>query len=230
MELQEVMARLKSLGDPGSLDGMALFGITTDRAYGVRIPHLRRLAKEVGVDHELALQLWDTEVHEARILASMVDDAGQVTESQMERWASDFDSWDLCDQCCGNLFDRTERAWEKAAAWSGREEEFVKRAGFALMAALAVHDKAAEDEAFVRLLPLIERQADDPRNFVKKAVNWALRQIGKRSLRLNGEAIRWAERILERDSPSARWIARDALRELRGPKVQKKLGGGASPP
>lgn len=223
MELREVVERMRSLANPESLEGMARFAIATDRAVGVRLPDLRRLAKEIGTDHGLAGALWETEVHEARILASMIDDPAEVTEAQLEGWVRDFDSWDVCDQCCSNLFDRTPFAWAKAAEWSGREGEFVKRAGFALMACLAVHDKEAEDAAFLRLLPLIEGEADDPRNFVKKAVNWALRQIGKRSLRLNGEAIREAKRILRRDTPAARWIARDALRELQGEKVQKRL-------
>ncbi len=186
---------------------------------------MRRLAREIGTDHRLAEELWNTGVHEARILASMVDDPKQVTNDQMERWAGDLDSWDVCDQCCSNLFDRTDHAWQKAVEWSGRDEEFVKRAGFALMACLAVHDKAATNEAFLGLLPLIEREADDPRNYVKKAVSWALRQIGKRSLRLNAEAIQEAKRILKKDTPPARWIARDALRELQGEAVQGRLQG-----
>ena len=194
---------------------MARFGITADRALGVRVPDLRRLARRLAPDHELALALWDTGVHEARILASMIDDPAAVTEPQMERWAADFDSWDLCDQCCGNLFDRTPFAAAKAAEWSGRDEEFVKRAGFALMAWMAVHRKDEPDEAFRAFVPFIEREAHDDRNFVKKAVSWALRQIGKRNARLRGAAIAAAERISRDESRAARWIARDVLRELR---------------
>ncbi len=225
MRVGEVLKRLKARGDPESLEGMARFGIATEKAYGVRVPELRKLARDVGTDHELALQLWDTGVHEARILASMVDDPVLVGAEQMEAWARDFDSWDLCDQCCMNLFDRTPFAWRKAMEWSTREEEFVKRAAFALMASLAVHDKEAADEEFADLLPIIRRESVDERNFVKKAVNWALRQIGKRNLVLNTKAISTAEEILEIGSKSARWIASDALRELTGEKVRARLRG-----
>jgi 3-methyladenine DNA glycosylase AlkD len=193
---------------------MARFGIATDRALGVRIPDLRRLAREIGRDHGLALRLWRSGVHEARILASMIDDPARVTERQMEAWARSFDSWDLCDQVCGNLFDRTPFAHEAATRWAPREEEFVKRAGFALMATLAVHDADADDRRFLRFLPLIEREAPDGRNFVKKAVNWALRQIGKRNERLRREALRVARRLAEGPPGPARWVGRDALREL----------------
>jgi 3-methyladenine DNA glycosylase AlkD len=212
----EVLARLRSLARPGGREGMARFGIATERALGVRIPDLRRLAREIGRDHGLALRLWRTGVHEARILASMVDDPARVTERQMETWARSFDSWDVCDQVCMNLFDRTPFAHAAAARWARREDEFVKRAGFALMAALAVHDAAAEDRRFVRFLPLIEREAVDDRNFVRKAVNWALRQIGKRNDRLRREAVRVARRLAEGEPGPARWVGRDALRELDG--------------
>jgi 3-methyladenine DNA glycosylase AlkD len=203
---------------------MARFGINPDRALGVRIPDLRRLAKQVGTDHSLALGLWKTGIHEARILASMIDDPAAVTERQMESWVGDFDSWDLCDQCCGNLFDRTPFAFDKAVEWAGRDEEFVKRAGFALMAWAAVHDKTADDRVFIEFLPLVEREADDDRNFVKKAVNWALRQIGKRNRRLNRAAVSVARRLAKRnDSPAARWIGTDALRELTSEGVRSRL-------
>lgn len=195
---------------------MARFGINPDRALGVRIPDLRTLAREIGTDHSLALRLWRTGVHEARILAGMIDDPARVTERQMESWARSFDSWDICDQVCMNLFDKTPLAWSKAAEWAGRDEEFVKRAGFALMACLAVHDKGAGDGAFRRFLPSIEREAGDDRNFVKKAVNWALRQIGKRNGRLRRDALRAARRLAENESRAARWVGRDALRELGG--------------
>jgi 3-methyladenine DNA glycosylase AlkD len=202
---------------------MSRFGINPERALGVRIPDLRRLARELGPDHGLALALWRTGVHEARILASMVDEPHRVTEGQAERWVRDFDSWDLCDQVCGNLFDRTPWAVETAARWTGRDEEFVKRAGFALMAWRAVHDKASPDREFVDFLPAIEREAGDPRNYVKKAVSWALRQIGKRNRRLHAAAIRTAERIARRGSPPARWVASDALRELRSDRVAERM-------
>jgi 3-methyladenine DNA glycosylase AlkD len=202
---------------------MARFGINPDRALGVRIPDLRRLARELGRDHRLALALWATGVHEARILASMVDDPAWVTERQMERWARDFDSWDLCDQVCGNLFDRTPFAVRKAHAWAAGEPEFVKRAGFALMAWRAVHQRQGPDREILDYLPVIERQAGDDRNYVKKAVSWALRQIGKRNRRLHGAAVSTAERITARDSRPARWVAADALRELRSRAVLDRL-------
>ena len=223
MDLEEAMAVLRDLASEEDRAGMARFGIPTGEALGVRVPDLRRLAKEIGRDHGLALGLWDTGVHEARLLATMVADPKKVTEDLMESWVADFDSWDLCDQACSNLFDRTPWAYEKAIEWSGRESEFQKRAGFAMMAVLAVHDKKAEDGAFEVFLPLVEREAGDERNFVKKAVNWALRQIGKRNLALNALAIETAGRIQVQGSPSARWIASDALRELMSEKVQKRL-------
>jgi 3-methyladenine DNA glycosylase AlkD len=187
---------------------------------GVSVPTLRGIAKKLGRDHGLALALWKSGIHEARILASMVDEPARVTSAQMDRWARDFDSWDVCDQCCSNLFDQTEFAYEKAVEWAKLDQEFVKRAGFALMAALSVHDKKAGDRAFSPFLELIEEGATDERNFVKKAVNWALRQIGKRNLGLNARALEVAERISKLDS---RWVASDAIRELRSGAVQKRL-------
>ncbi|MEE9163389.1 MAG: DNA alkylation repair protein [Thermoplasmata archaeon] len=223
MDRDAVMARLEALADPAGREGMVRFGIATDRALGIRVPELRRLAREIGHDHRLAQELWDTRVHEARILASMIDDPAAVTEVQMEAWVRGFDSWDVCDHVCGNLFDRTPYAYEKAVAWSSRAEEFVKRAAFALIAYLAVHHKEADDAVFVAFFPLIEREAADGRNYVKKAVNWALRQIGKRNRDLNEEAIAVAERVHDIDSPSARWVASDALRELQSEAVQARL-------
>jgi 3-methyladenine DNA glycosylase AlkD len=193
------------------------------------MPALRGIARELGRDHHLAQELWASGIHEARILACLIDEPSLATEEQMELWVKEFDSWDLCDQCCSNLFDRTGLAFEKAVEWSGREEEFVKRAGFVLMACLAVHDKKAGDEAFLEFLPLIKREAQDSRNFVRKAVNWALRQIGKRNPNLNRAAIEAAREIQKMDSRAARWIASDALRELTGQKVQSRLKGGISP-
>ena len=223
MEYAEVVERLESLADPKHASGMAHFGIETRRAYGIRVPVLRKLARDTGKDHRLAQQLWATEIHEARILASMIADPRQVTEELMGSWAADLDSWDLCDGCCGNLFDKTEFAYKKVNEWSLRPEEFVKRAAFALMASLAVHDKKAHDEAFLGFLPIIERESTDDRNFVKKAVNWALREIGKRNLDLNAAATESAGGIRRIDSRTARWIASDALRELASDKVQSRL-------
>jgi 3-methyladenine DNA glycosylase AlkD len=181
------------------------------------------MAKRIGHDHGLAKGLWESGVHEAKILAAMVDEPDKVTETQMEKWVDEFDSWDVCDGCCGNLFDRTPFAYEKALEWSAREKEFVKRAGFALMAELAVHDKVAPDERFVRFFGAIERGSTDPRNFVKKAVNWALRQIGKRNPKLNRAALDLAMKISRKESRSAKWVASDAIRELRSEAVQKRL-------
>jgi len=223
MSVTQIVEELKTLADPENLPGMQRFGIAIDSALGVPIPKLRQLAKKHKKDHALALSLWETGLHEARILAAFIDDPRAVNEAQMDAWVQDFNSWDLCDQCCSNLFDKTPFAFDKAAEWSAREEEFVKRAGFALMACLAVHDKKASDDKFLALLPYIEREAGDERNFVKKAVNWALRQIGKRNLPLNRAAIAVARKILRQDSRSARWIAGDALRELEGDKVQERL-------
>jgi 3-methyladenine DNA glycosylase AlkD len=225
MEMSEVMERLKSASNPESLPGMKRFGINVNHAYGVSIPTLRKLASESGKNHNLAQRLWQTRVHEARILATMIDDAEKVGASQMDKWAHDFDSWDLCDQCCSNLFDKTRFAYKKAFAWSHRKEEFVKRAGFALMASLAVHDKEARDEPFRKFLECIVRESSDNRNFVRKSVNWALRQIGKRNRQLNRLAIGKAKEIHRLDSKSAKWIANDALRELTSPSVTRRLRG-----
>lgn len=211
-----VLGRLRSLARPGGRQGMARYGINPALALGVRIPELRRLAREIGTDHSLALRLWRTGVHEARILAGMIDDPARVTERQMESWARGFDSWDVCDQVCANLFDRTPHAWQKAVAWTARDEEFVKRAGFTLMAGLAVHARSTGDAAFRRFLPVIEERATDGRNYVKKGASWALRQIGKRNEALRAAAVRVARRLAQGDTPDSRWVGRDALRELEG--------------
>ena len=221
-----VINELAGLGRPQNRAGMARYGINVADAFGVSISDLRKIAGRLGTDHGLAQSLWGTRNHEARILAAMIDDPAQVSDEQMEAWASAFDSWDLCDQVCSNLFDRTSAAHAKAAEWAGRDEEFVKRAGFALMATLSVHDKTAHEAAFLAFLPLIEREAGDERPYVKKAVNWALRQIGKRDRALNRAAIATAERVRAQGSRSARWIAGDALRELLSDKVQQRLASG----
>jgi len=214
MQYEEILKRLKSLSNPEAVAGMARFGINPKNTLGVSLYTLRPMAKEIGKDHELANQLWTSGIHEARILAGMIDEPKQVTEKQMESWVKDFDSWDICDQVCGNLFDKTTFAYRKAIEWSSREEEFVKRAGFVLMATLSVHDKKAENKKFEKFFPIIKRESNDNRNFVKKAVNWALRQIGKRNLNLNRKTIETAKEIQQMDSKSAKWIASDALREL----------------
>jgi 3-methyladenine DNA glycosylase AlkD len=202
---------------------MTRVGINVDRALGVSIPTLRKLGRRHGPDHALAQDLWLTGIHEARILASMVDDPAQVTREQMEQWALDFDSWDLCDQVTGNLFGRSTFASSMARAWTRRPEEFVKRAGFALIAARAVHDRTAPDRTFTASFPAIRRGATDDRNYVKKAVSWALRQIGKRNLDLNAAAVAEAETLSTLDAPSARWVGRDVLRELQHDETQRRL-------
>jgi 3-methyladenine DNA glycosylase AlkD len=219
----EILDRLRSLADPKGAEGAARYGINAPNVWGVSAPKLRALAKEVGRNHDLAEELWQTGVHDARILATLVDDPAQVTVEQMERWVLDFNSWAVCDAACCCLFDKTPHAWDKAAQWIERDEEYVKRAGFVLMAALAVHNKKAPNEQFEAFLSLIETHATDDRNFVKKALNWALRQIGKRNRHLNPLAIEAGERIRQIDSKAARWIASDALRELASSKVRQRL-------
>lgn len=221
----EVLVRLREKARADQLDGMARYGMVTKNRLGVSVPDMRRLAKELGKDHGLALQLWKTGVQEARILAALIDEPHAVTEEQMEEWVKDFNSWDVCDQVCMNLFDKTPHAWKKVRDWSVREEEFVRRAAFSLIACLAWHDKKADDKMFVNLLPVIQDAATDERNYVKKAVNWALRHIGKRNLSLNREALQTARLIQKIDSRAARWIASDAIRELEGEAVQRRLKG-----
>ena len=223
MPYDDVLKKLKGLSDPKAVEGMARFGINPENTFGVSIPNLRKIAKETGIDHALAQQLWASGIHEARILASMVDDPKRTTEEQMESWVKDFDSWDVCDGCCMNLFEKTRFAYQKAFEWSSDDKEFIKRAGFVMMARLAVSDKKTDDQQFELFLPIIKREASDNRNFVKKAVNWALRQIGKRNLNLNGKALATAKEIQEIDSKSARWVATDAIRELTSQAVVARL-------
>jgi len=210
---------------PEDLAGMARFGINTENAFGVSIPTLRRIAKDIGRDHALALGLWETGIHDARLLACFIDEPELVTAAQMDAWVKGFDSWDLCDQCCSNLFDKTKYAGKKILEWAEDDREFVRRAGFVLMACIAVHDKDAGDGTFLAFLPLIKKASTDRRNYVKKAVNWALRQIGKRNLSLNKAAVDTANEILKIDSKAAKWIASDAIRELEGPVLLKRLIG-----
>ncbi|MBU0979522.1 MAG: DNA alkylation repair protein [Nanoarchaeota archaeon] len=223
MNCDAIIRKLKSMGSEKDRIGMARYGINVEKAFGVSIYKLRPFAKEIGKDHGLALELWKTGIHEARMLAVFIDDPAQVTESQMESWAKDFDSWDIVDQCVAHLFDRTLFAYKKAYEWAERDEEFIKRAGFVFMAALSVHDKKADDKQFEKFFPLIKKHCTDERNFVKKAVNWAVRQIGKRNKALNKKAIKLAKDIKKIDSKAARWIASDALRELESEKVQKRF-------
>jgi 3-methyladenine DNA glycosylase AlkD len=223
MTCNEILREMKRHANKANVAGMARFGINPKGTLGLPMPLLRALAKRNGTDHVLAQRLWRSGIHEARILAALIDDPRRVTSAQMERWITDFDSWDVCDQVCGNLFDRTPYARRKAAAWARKKPEYERRAGFALMAALAWHDKEATDEVFLGYLPLIERYAFDERNFVRKAVNWALRNIGKRNRALNKAAVACARRVAKQDSRAARWIAKDALRELTDPKTVARI-------
>jgi len=223
MQANEVLARLEALESPADREGMARFGIRPANALGISVTKLRAIAKEIGRDHELALALWSSGIHEARILATIVDDPQLVSREQMRSWVEDFDSWDLCDQACMSLFWRTEASVDMVFEWADREEEFVKRAAFALMARFATKRAKAPDELLESFLPVIERAADDDRNFVRKAVNWALRGIGKRNVHLNELAVASAERIRAKGTKSARWIANDALRELTSDKVRARL-------
>ena len=219
----EVLKKLKAKAKPDHVGGMARYGMVAEQRLGVSVPDMRKIAKEVGKDHTLALELWKTGIPEAKIVAAMIDEPGKLTEEQMEEWVKDINSWDICDQVCMNLFEKTPLAWKKILDWSKRREEFVRRTAYALIACLAWHDKRAEDEKFVKLFSIIKRGATDERNFVKKAVNWALRNIGKRNLHLNKAAIKTAKEIQQIDSKAARWIASNAIRELESEAVQRRL-------
>ena len=221
--LDEVLNKLNEKAKSDQLEGMARFGIVGDQRMGVSVPDMRKIAKEVGKDHQLALELWDTGIPEAMIVAGMVAEPDKLTEEQMEDWVVDINSWDICDQVCMNLFEKSPYAEQKIFEWSAREEEFVKRTAYALIACLAWHDKDASDQAFTKYFPVIKNGSTDDRNFVKKAVNWALRNIGKRNIELNQAAIQVAREIQAVDSKSARWIASNAIRELESDKVQERL-------
>ncbi len=223
MTVDEILKRLERLGSPENVAGMARFGIVTKKVYGVSAPEVKKIARDIGKDHELALKLWQTGFLEARGVACLIAEPAKVTEAQMESWVADLDNWATCDTVTGYLFDKTPFAYSKAFEWADREEEFVRRAGFAMMAWLAVHDKKADDSSFEAFLPVIEKHSADDRNFVKKAVNWALRQIGKRNLHLNHLAVKTAIGLAEMDSRSARWIGKDALRELTAEKTLDRV-------
>jgi 3-methyladenine DNA glycosylase AlkD len=227
LKVGEILKKLESLGSPENVAGMRRFGIITSNVYGIPSPVLKQFAREIKKQtpdrHLLALELWETGNYEARVIAFMIDDPKRVTPEQMESWAADFDNWATVDSTCGHLFCRTPYAYKKVFEWATRDEEFVKRAAFALIAFLTVHDKRADDDKLAAFLPLIENHSYDDRNFIRKAVNWALRQVGKRSLYLNKLAIETAERISKQNTKSARWIAADALRELTSDKVINRL-------
>ena len=214
-DVETVIASLRRLGNKKTRDGMARYAIPSDNAFGIGAGDLRRLGKELGRNHDLALALWDSGWYEARVLAAFVDETERITPSQMDRWCKDFDNWAICDALCFHSWDRTPHAFRKIEQWAKRPEEFVKRAAFALLASVALHDKAAGDEVFIACLPLIESAAPDNRNFVKKGVSWALRGVGKRNAKLKAEAIALAKRLADSDEPAARWIGKDALRDLK---------------
>lgn len=223
MTYSKIISQLKSMANPKNAEGMARFGINPKGTLGVSAYDVRRIAKDIGKNHQLALRLWKSGIHEARILAGLVDEPDKVTEKQMEHWVSDFNSWDICDQVCSNLFDQTPLAYKKAFEWSKRKEEFVKRAGFVMMAALSLHDKEATNTKLAKFFPIIKKNATDERNFVKKSVNWALRQIGKRNKNLNKEAVKAAKEIHKIDNKTAKWIAGDALTKLTSDKLMERL-------
>lgn len=223
MTAAEVLGALRRRGSRRNVEGMARFGIAPKKAFGVSAPVMKSLARRIGRDHRLALELWKTGWHEARILACMTADPARLTEKQALRWALQFDSWAICDSCCLYLLDRTPYALAIAEAWAAREEEYVRRAGYALMAVLAVHDKGLPDAQMRKFLRIIRRGAEDPRPMVRKAVNWALRQIGKRNLALNAAAIDVAAGLKERNAPAARWVGSDAHRELTSAGVGRRL-------
>lgn len=222
LEVAETLARLRALGSPENVEGMKRYGVGSTRAFGVRAPEMRAVAREIGKHHELAIRLWATGWREARLVAAMISEPSLASETQMGSWAREFDSWDVCDGVCQEFFRRTPFAWSVAVEWSGAEETFVKRAGFVLMAQLAVHDKASGNDRFLKLLPCLERESGDPRPMVAKGINWALRQIGKRDRVLRLAAIACAKRIQARSGGRARWIASDAIRELESPAVVQR--------
>jgi len=223
MKYEEILKKLISMSNPEAVKGMARYGINPKNNLGVSIYKLRPIAKEIGRDHDLALNLWDSGIHDARLLACFIEDPAKVTGEQMDSWAKDFDSWDVCDQACTSLFDLTPLAWTKIFEWAKRDEEFVKRAAFSIIAGLAVHDKKASDKEFEQFSTLIKKHSVDERNYVKKAVNWALRNVGKRNLVLNKQMIKLSKEIQKIDSKSAKWIANDAIRELSSEKVRNRL-------
>lgn len=222
-QVESALAWLKKHSTRATRDGMARYAIPSDHAYGVAMKDIKSLGKQLGQRHDLAIALWDTGVYEARMLTSFVADPTLLTSTQMDRWCKDFDNWAICDAMCFNLFDRSPHRWAKVKKWSTSRKEFEKRTAFALLWSLSVHDKKAADEQFIDGLALIERAANDDRNFVKKAVNMALRAVGKRNQKLNSAAVSLARRLSDSDDQTARWVGRDALRELTGPSVIKRL-------
>jgi 3-methyladenine DNA glycosylase AlkD len=222
-EVASVLTWLKRHSSKSTRAGMARYGIPSENAFGVSVADIRLLGKRLGRDHDLALALWETGSYEARMLTPFIDEPARVTPAQMDRWCRDFDSWAICDALCFHLFDKTPHAWQKIAKWAGRREEFVKRAAFALLASVALHDKKAADAPFLKSFALIERAATDDRNFVKKAVSWALRGIGKRNVALNSAALKLARRLADSPHSAARWTGKDALLDLATPATRRRF-------
>ena len=218
-----LMELLKSKSRKDQLDGMARYGIKTDNRLGVSIPDIRKIAKDFGKNHDVALKLWKTGIADAKITAALIDEVDKVTRDQMDEWVKDFDSWDVCDQICMNLFDKTSYAWDKVVEWSKRDEEFVKRAAFSLLACLAWHDKKAADDKFIEYFPIIKKNIFDDRNYVKKALSWSIRHIGKRNLNLHKSVLFFAEDIKKIDSKTARWIASDVIKDLNSDSTKRRL-------
>lgn len=219
----EVLGVLERMGSKSGRDGLARYGIQAPKSFGVPMAKIQGLAKELGRDHDLAVALWESGWYDARLLAAYVDEPDKVTAAQMDRWCGDFDNWGIADTVCFVLFDRTPHAFAKVAKWSRQRGEFQRRAGFALLASLAGHDKASPDQAFERCLELIENAASDERNFVKKGVSWALRMVGRRSLQLHQAAVALARRLAASTDPTERWLGKEALRDLLKPAVLAKL-------
>lgn len=223
MQYEEVMTQLKSMGDPRNVEGMKRFGIKSENNFGNSVTSLRNYAKKIGKNHELAVKLWESGIRDARMVATCIENPETVSEDQVDKWVQDLDSWDICDHCCGHFFDKTPFAYKKVREWTKNNELFIKRAGFSLIAWLAVHDKKKDDFEFIDFLKIIERESTDERNYIRKSVNWALRQIGKRNIDMNKKALEASRKIQKIDSKSAKWIASDAIRELTSEKVKQRL-------
>ena len=221
--IDDILVKLKCMSNPEAVKWMARYGINSKNNLGIQVCKLREVAKDIDQDHELALKLWNSGIHDARLLACFIDNPVEVTGKQMDSWAQTFDSWDICDQACTSLFDRSPLAWAKIFEWADQTDEFVKRGAFSLIAGLTVHDKKASDSKFEQLIPLIKKHSYDERNYVKKAVNWAIRNIGKRNKNLNQRMIKLSRELLQIDSKAAKWIASNSLRELTSIKIQKRI-------
>lgn len=223
MDFKQIIDKLYKMQNQKNVEGMKRFGIVHEKNLGITVTELRKMAKQIGTNHELAVKLWDTKIRDARMIAACIEDPKTVSEEQVENWLKDIKCWDLCDHCCGHFFDSLTFAYEKAIEWSKRNPEFEKRASFSIVAWLAVHDKKKDDKWFEDFLKIIKKNSTDERNYVKKAVNWSLRQIGKRNKELNKKAIKLAEELIKTENKTAVWIARDAINELTSEKVNQRL-------